>query len=319
MSSALWWVTNGRADAPPWMVCSTGPSTSVNPRSIRLPADGGDRGVPDPEDLPGALVDLEVDVALPVAGLGVGQPAVLVRQRQQRLGEQLEVLHGDRELAPAGGHHGALDADPVAAVQLVELGVPRLAEGRGFHEELDGAGAVAQGGEAQPTVPADQHDPARHPHPVRGAGVRRQVAVRGPDVGGGVIDGVAERVRVRAAFADRFDLRPAVLALVPVIAAVRARPSVLAAVIVTDRFRTHGDHHSALSGGERSFRRTFTPRRAPRYVAPTGQRRPAPAPRVAVSIRFDRSPASGTSATSTAAATSREIATRRHSACLNSA
>ena len=34
MSSALWWVTNGRAVAPPGMGCSSGVSTSVKRRSI---------------------------------------------------------------------------------------------------------------------------------------------------------------------------------------------------------------------------------------------------------------------------------------------
>ncbi|MNC33795.1 hypothetical protein D3C75_822030 [compost metagenome] len=35
MSSALWWVSNGLAAAPPGMVCSIGVSTSRKPRSLR--------------------------------------------------------------------------------------------------------------------------------------------------------------------------------------------------------------------------------------------------------------------------------------------
>ena len=53
MSRALWWVTNGRAVAPPWMLCSTGPSTSVKPAFGEVLADGPDGGVPDAEDLAG--------------------------------------------------------------------------------------------------------------------------------------------------------------------------------------------------------------------------------------------------------------------------
>ena len=34
MSSALWWVMNGRAAAPPAEASSTGVSTSVKPRSV---------------------------------------------------------------------------------------------------------------------------------------------------------------------------------------------------------------------------------------------------------------------------------------------
>ena len=36
MSSALWWVMNGRAAAPPAAASSTGVSTSVKPRSFSV-------------------------------------------------------------------------------------------------------------------------------------------------------------------------------------------------------------------------------------------------------------------------------------------
>ncbi len=36
MSSALWWVTNGRAVAPPGIGCSIGVSTSTKPSSVSL-------------------------------------------------------------------------------------------------------------------------------------------------------------------------------------------------------------------------------------------------------------------------------------------
>ena len=157
-------------------------------------ADRVDRGVPDPEDLAGALVGLEVDVALPVAGLDVGEPAVLVGRRQQRLGQQRELADADGELAAPGGHHGPGDADPVAAVQLVEVAVHRGADDGGVDEELDGPGAVAQRGERQPALAADELQPAGDVDLVLGDLVGSQPGVSGPDAGRGGVGGVAVRV-----------------------------------------------------------------------------------------------------------------------------
>ena len=70
--------------------CSTGVSTSTKPRSASVAPDGGDRGEADLEDPAGVLVDDQVDVALAVAGVDVGEAVPLVGQRAQRLGQQLE-------------------------------------------------------------------------------------------------------------------------------------------------------------------------------------------------------------------------------------
>ena len=93
-----------------------------------LPPDRGDRGEADREHAPGVVVDDEVDVALAEAGVDVGEAVPLVGQRAQRLGQQLEAVDLDRQLALPGGHHRAVDADPVAEVELVERGVGVLAE-----------------------------------------------------------------------------------------------------------------------------------------------------------------------------------------------
>ena len=52
-------------------------------------AEAGDQLVADLERPPGLLVDDQVGVALAVAGVDVGQPVPLVRQRAHGLGEQL--------------------------------------------------------------------------------------------------------------------------------------------------------------------------------------------------------------------------------------
>ena len=66
------------------------------------------------------VVGHEVEVALAVAGLGVGQAVPLVRRRAQGFGEDGEGLglHGD--FAGARGEEGALDAHEVAEVEVAE-------------------------------------------------------------------------------------------------------------------------------------------------------------------------------------------------------
>ena len=160
-SSALWWVTNGRAAAPPASVSSTGVSTSVKPRSTsvaRIAAITADRDV---EHAPGLRVGDQVEVALAQADLGIGQPAVLVRQRAQRLGEQPHLGHLDGELAGVGGHHGAGGADPVAAVERLDPLERRFAERVARGEQLDAAGLVLERGEDRAAVAADQHQRGR--------------------------------------------------------------------------------------------------------------------------------------------------------------
>ena len=63
------------------------------------------------------LVRDQVELAAAVARLDVGQPVVLVGRRAQRLGEQLEALDAQRELAAAGADRDAVDADQVAEVE----------------------------------------------------------------------------------------------------------------------------------------------------------------------------------------------------------
>ena len=137
MSSVLWWVTNGRAWAPPASTCRIGVSTSTKPRLVQRLAEAGERRVADVEDPAGVGVDDEVGVALAEAGVGIGQAVPLVGQRADRLGQQFETLDLDRDLADTRGHHGAVHADPVATVERLHVGERRFADGRLRHEQLD--------------------------------------------------------------------------------------------------------------------------------------------------------------------------------------
>ena len=113
MSSVLWWVTNGRAWAPPASTCSTGVSTSMKPRSCERAAEAGDHLVADLEGAAGVLVDDQVGVALAEAGVGVGQAVPLVGQRAHRLGRAARARSTlTRQLALAGGHHRAVRRRP---------------------------------------------------------------------------------------------------------------------------------------------------------------------------------------------------------------
>ena len=119
------------------------------------------------EGLAHLRVDDEVDVAPPVARLDVLEAVPLLGQRPQRLGEELELLHGDGQLAGARPEQVARDADEVADVEVGEGG-ERVAERVGPRVELDaarrrladgrsrscrGAGAPSPGPPAPPRPP----------------------------------------------------------------------------------------------------------------------------------------------------------------------
>ena len=81
MSSALWWVMNGRAAAPPAIACSVGPSTSTEPVAGQRAADRLHDLRALQEPLQHAVGVDQVEVPHPLPQLGIGQPVVLVRRR----------------------------------------------------------------------------------------------------------------------------------------------------------------------------------------------------------------------------------------------
>ena len=111
---------------------------------LHVAAEGGDDGGALAERLAHVLVHNEVDIALAVAGLLVGEAVELLGQRTDGLGEQLELARGNGELAAlgAGDHAGGLD--DVAQVELLERGPRLLLHVVHAAEELDVGGGVAQ-------------------------------------------------------------------------------------------------------------------------------------------------------------------------------
>ena len=130
-------------------------------------AQGTDDGEPDLEHAAGVVVRDQVDVALAVAGVDVGESVPLVRELPLRLGEHRERLDPYGELAALRLHHRALGADPVPAGDLVAEAAELLAPDVALtDEQLAFARAVTQRHEDQLALGPHGHGPARDPHDV---------------------------------------------------------------------------------------------------------------------------------------------------------
>ena len=112
-------------------------------------ADRFDHAAADEETATGLLVDDEVEVALAVDLLGVGQAGPLLGQRAEGLRDQPVFGYADGDLAGLGAEELAADADEVAGIdQLLEVGVVSVAQGVAGEVGLDDAAAVEQLDEA---------------------------------------------------------------------------------------------------------------------------------------------------------------------------
>ncbi len=93
-----------------------------------------------------------------VAGLDVGQSVVLVRRRAQGLGEDLEALDAQRDLAVAAADGAAVDADQITQIERGQPGEELGAEDVDAGMELELAGPVdevQEGRLAGPTAGGD--------------------------------------------------------------------------------------------------------------------------------------------------------------------
>ena len=85
----------------------------------------------------------QVQVALPVAGLHIGQAVPLLRHRAQRFRDHAPLPHRHRRLAAAGAEHRPARLDEIAAVDQRQQ-VEALAQHVALKVELDRAGTVAE-------------------------------------------------------------------------------------------------------------------------------------------------------------------------------
>jgi len=144
------------------------------------------------ERAPAVLVGPQVDVALAVAQVHVGDPPPLVAEPAPRLGEQDPLVDLDRQLAGAGLDRRAGGADPIADAQFGERGEVGGHGGQG--EQLDRPRAVAQLGEGQPALRADEHQAPGHAGDPARLRPRLEVVVGRVEVGRqiGAVESVGE-------------------------------------------------------------------------------------------------------------------------------
>ena len=116
------------AFAPPGIGCSIGVSTSMKPCSTMKRRIDESALLRATKRARARLVGDQVDVALPVLLLRVGDAVELVGQRAQALGQQAQPLDPDRQLAGARLEQRAFGADDVAEVEVLERVVGVVAE-----------------------------------------------------------------------------------------------------------------------------------------------------------------------------------------------
>ena len=104
----------------------------------------------------------------------------------------------------------ALDADPVAEVEVGEVVQAVAADLAAGDDQLDLAGLVLEVGEVEAAVAALTHHPAGDVDQLAGVGPRRELTELGADRGGGRVAVEADRVGLDATRAQRLELRQAV-------------------------------------------------------------------------------------------------------------
>ncbi len=102
----------------------------------------------------------QIDIALAVAQLAVGHAVELLRQRLERLAEQGHALRVDRGLAGLGLENIAGNAEDIADIHLLEVGIRLFADGIPRDIDLDQPLAILQLAEGGLTHDAlDHHAP----------------------------------------------------------------------------------------------------------------------------------------------------------------
>lgn len=108
------------------------------------------------------VVHQEIEITLSVAGLLIGEPVKLLRQRLDRLRQETNGIRLDRKLALVGPHHASRHRDDVADVpEVLEVVVDRLAHTITADIRLDAPAHVLQRDETRLAHDAAQHDAPR--------------------------------------------------------------------------------------------------------------------------------------------------------------
>ena len=169
--------------------------------AVQERADRGDDARALDEHVARVVVGGEVQVALAVPGLDAGEPVVLLGHAAQRLAEELPRGDAQAELAAPGAHHGALGADEVAEVDVLERRVALFAERVELTEELQLSAQVLDDDEGELAVHAARDDAAGDATDVRRVLPRLEGLVGGlqrPDLVARLVPGWDTRRRSRA-------------------------------------------------------------------------------------------------------------------------
>ena len=105
-------------------------------------------------------IDDQIEIALAVAGLDVGQAVPLLGQREEALGQELERRRPDRQLVGLGAEQAALDADEVAEVEQLEHREVALGQRVLPDVDLDLRAAVREDQEVRLAEAANRQDAA---------------------------------------------------------------------------------------------------------------------------------------------------------------
>ena len=139
------------------------------------------------EDLAHLGIGDEVEIALAVADFDVLQAVPLFGHGEQGLGEELELLRVDAQLAGAGAEEIALDADDVADIEQLEELEIALAHGVLLDVDLQALSVLLQVGEAGLAHVAQRHEAAGDADAHLGQKLFRGLAaVAGDDLRNGV-------------------------------------------------------------------------------------------------------------------------------------
>ena len=138
-----------------------GVSTSrIAPAVEELPHEADDPG-PGLEDPAHLGVDHQVQVALAVARLDIGEAVEFLRQGLQRFGQEGKLPHCQGELIGPGAEQGALDPDDVAQInEFFKAAKGLLAQHLLLEIDLQTAGAVLDMGEAGLAELPEEHETA---------------------------------------------------------------------------------------------------------------------------------------------------------------
>ena len=156
----------------------------------------------------------EVDVALTVTDLAIGQAVELLGQWTQGLGEDLQVRRGKGELAALGADDGTRRADDVSEVEAGKKRPVLLRQVVHAAEQLDGARDVLEDDEGDLALLAEGADTARERVDVLGALAVGELGVALLELGGVGRHGRVDGIRVDAGVKKRLAAQAALGALV---------------------------------------------------------------------------------------------------------